>query len=72
MTQLGASWLAHNCLRQVVVGGALSPTRAAASYSLQARPMCTCPAPNETLRLRGGVIDCCLRNGAAYGVVASP
>jgi hypothetical protein len=61
--------------RPPTCGGGLRPLpypRAAAPYLLQARPECAYPAPNETLRLRGSVIDCCLRNGAAWCVVAGP
>ena len=53
-------------------GGGRHPLPPAAPYQLQARPVCAYSAPNETLRLRGDVIDCCLRNDAAWRVVAGP
>ena len=72
MARLSATWLAHTDLRLVLFRGALVPTVRAAPYPLQARPMRDYPAPDDALRLRGVVIDCCLRNCMAWCVVAGP
>jgi hypothetical protein len=72
MARLGASWLAHTGLWRVLVCGFLPLPLAAAPYPLPARPVRDYPAPIETLCLRGGERDCCLRNGAAWRVVAGP
>jgi hypothetical protein len=72
MARLGASWLAHNGLRRVVVGVASPRTARCDAVSTSSTPVCAFPAPNQTLNLHGVVIDCCLRNDAAWRVVAGP